>query len=364
MLVIDVKSIGIICEYNPFHNGHIYQINKIKEMFPDSIIIAVMSGNFTQRGIPSILTKDEKASICINNNIDLVIELPFVFASQSADIFASGAIQILKALKVEYLVFGSEANDIETLTNIADIQINSSEYDKEVKKYLDLGYNYPTAMNKALKINFDFQNSPNDLLGLSYIKAIKLEKASITPISIKRTNDFHSIDLNNKIVSATAIRNALMENKNIEDYVPKEVYNILKNKNNKEYFKYLKYKIISEGTSINKYQTVDEGIENRILKAIDKSNSLDELINAVKTKRYTYNKLCRMFIHILCSLTKEEAQNNKSINYIRVLEFNKNGQHYLSKIKKELQIPLITTTKYYNDLLTIENRVDNIYKLL
>ena len=359
-----MESVGIICEYNPFHNGHLYQINKVKEMFPDAVIIVVMSGNFTQRGIPSILSKEEKADICIKNNIDLVIELPFVFASQSADVFARGAIKILKALNVDNLVFGSESNDIETLTNIANIQINNDKYDLEVKKYLDQGYNYPTAMNKALNIETNFQNSPNDLLGLSYIKSIKLEKANITPISIKRTNDFHSIDLDSSIVSATAIRQALFENKDIQSYVPKEVYDVLKTKSNLDYFKLLKYKIISEGTTINKYLTVDEGIENRILKVIKNANSLNELINHVKTKRYTYNKLCRMFTHILCSFTKEEAKNNKDIEYIRVLSFNKMGQKYLSKIKKELNIPLITTTKYYNDLLIIENRVDDIYKLL
>ena len=358
-----MASVGIICEYNPFHNGHIYHINKIKEMFPDSTIIAVMSGNFTQRGIPSLLSKDEKTNICLNHDIDLVIELPFTFASQSADIFASGAIKILKALKVEYLVFGSESNDIEALTKIANIQINDKKYDENVKKHLALGYNYPTAMNKALNLSTSIV-SPNDLLALSYIKSIKIEKAGIKPISIKRTNNFHSKDLNTPIVSATAIREAIQQNQEISTFVPNDVYNCLKNKNPKDYFRYLKYKIISEGIEINTYQTVDEGIENRILKVISGCNTTEDLIQNIKTKRYTYNKISRMLVHILCSFTKEEAKDNKDIKYIRVLGFNDKGQAYLSKIKKELEIPLITTKKYYNDLLTIENRIDDIYKLL
>lgn len=361
--VIFLNIIGIICEYNPFHNGHVYHIKKIKEMFKDSIIIAVMSGNFTQRGIPSILSKEEKTNICLNHDIDLVVELPFIYATQSSDIFANAAISILEELKADYVIFGSESNDIELLKKIADIQLNDTNYEHRVKQYLDKGINYPTAMAKALNKDNTFISSPNDLLALSYIKAIMKQKANIIPLSIKRTNDFHSNLLNDNIVSASAIRNAITQNKDIKDFVPDDVYNNLKDKKDKDYFKYLKFKIISEGVCINKYLTVDEGLENRILKVIDDSTSLDDLIKKVKTKRYTYNKLSRMFIHILCSLTKEEASENKEIKYIRVLGFNKSGQKHLNKIKKEVTIPIITTTKYYSELLKIEKRTDKIYKL-
>lgn len=356
-------NIGIICEYNPFHNGHLYHINEIKKRFKDSRVIALISGNFTQRGIPSVIEKYDKAKIAIENNIDLVIELPFVFASQSADIFAKGAIEILSELKIDYLVFGSESDNVENLKLIASNQINNKEFDIKVKQYMSEGMNYPTAMSKASNAKLDLLNSPNDLLGISYIKEIIKQNSNITPLTIKRTNDYHSKDYNSNsnIISASAIREAYKNNIDIEKYVPENVqYKI----NKVDYFNLLKYKIITEGKNINKYQTVDEGIENRILKVINNCNNIDELIQSVKTKRYTYNKLSRMFIHILCSFTKEEAFNNKSIKYIRVLDFNPIGQKYLNKVKKELNVPLITTTKYYNNLLEIDNRVDKIYELI
>ena len=357
-----MKKIGIICEYNPFHNGHIYHINKIKEMFKDSMIIAVMSGNFTQRGIPSILSKNEKTKIALNNNIDLVVELPTIYATQGADIFAYGAVSILNQLKIDYLVFGSESNDIKKLEDIAKFQLDNSTYHEKVKNYLKEGFNYPTAMAKALENNNI--STPNDLLGLSYIKAIKLLKSNIIPLTIKRTNNFHSKDLENAISSATAIREAISNKKDIKKYVPKEVLNILKEKKEIDFFPILKYKIITEGVNIKKYLTVDEGIENRIIKVINDCNSLDELIQKIKTKRYTYNKLSRMFIHILCSITKDDAIENKEISYIRILGFNPTGQQHLNKIKKELIVPLIVTEKYYKELLKDQIRIDNIYDLI
>ena len=356
-----MEKIGIICEYNPFHNGHIYHIEKIKEKFPNSTIIAVVSGNFTQRGIPSILTKEEKTKIALKNGIDLVVELPFAFASQSADIFAYGAVKILDELKVDYLVFGSESNDIEKIKEYAKTQLNNSDYEKLVKDYLSQGLNYPTALSKA--IGCDSIKDPNDLLGISYLKALIKLNSNIVPVTIKRTNDYHSKTISN-ISSATAIRNALNNGDKISDSVPKDVYKIIKNRHEIDYFKYLKYKIISEGTSINKYQTVDEGIENRIIKVIDKCSSTSELIESIKTKRYTYNKLSRMLIHVLCSFTKEEANKNNKINYIMVLGFTELGQKYLNEIKKKISIPIITTTKYYSDLLTLQKRVDSIYNLI
>ena len=161
--------IGVIAEYNPFHNGHLYHIKEIKRMYPNSIIVAVISTSFLQRGEVSILNKWDKTKICLENNIDIVIELPFVFSSQSADIFSYGALKILHYLNVDKIVFGSESNDIKLLYNLAKEQLNNKLYDKKVKKYLDEGYNYPTAMSKALSNEV---TTPNDLLAISYIKQI------------------------------------------------------------------------------------------------------------------------------------------------------------------------------------------------
>lgn len=220
-------------------------------------------------------------------------------------------------------------------------------------------------MNKALyDINNQEINDPNDLLGLSYIKQIISQDANIEVETIKRTNDFHNTKLKDKITSATSIREALKNNIDIKKYVPTEALKYLNQNTTNNYFNYLKYKIISENKNLSLYQTVDEGIENRLLKYIDTCQNLDELITKVKTKRYTYNKISRMTSHIICSLTKEEAK-NQELTYIRLLGFSKAGQNYLNKIKKYLNIPLITKQKKdFDQLLTIDNRCDAIYNLI
>ena len=360
-----MKKIGIICEYNPFHNGHIYHLEKIKEMYNDSLIILVMSSSFTERGELSILNKWEKTEIALKYGVDLVIELPFEFASQSADVFARGAVTLLKELQVEAIVFGSESNNRDELIKIANLQLNNKDYDNKVKEYLDKGENYPSSMALAIKdMGLNEIKLPNDILGLSYTKEIIKQNANIEVVTIKRTNDYHNKELNNSIVSASAIRNNL-NNKDIINYVPSITYNYLKEKNvNNNYFLLLKYKIISEQEGISKYQTVDEGIHNRILKYIEEVNSMEELILKIKTKRYTYNKLNRMFTHILCGFTKEEAKNIE-IKYIRVLGFSNLGLSHLNKIKKSSSIPIITNLKKeYSSLLSLELRVDKIYNLI
>lgn len=350
--------IGIVAEYNPFHNGHLYHINKIKDMYPNSIIVAVISSCFTEKGDVSVLNKWDKTKICLDNNIDIVVELPFVFSSQSADIFSHGALKILNELHVNKIVFGSESNDVDKLTCLAKEQIDNKEYDLKVKKYLDEGFNYPTALSKALSSNV---NTPNDILGICYIKEILKNNYNITPVTIKRTNDFHSKTIKDNIVSATAIRCLIKDNKDIKKYVPKEVVNYIYK--NTDIYDFLKYKIISDCKILNTYKTVDEGIENRILKYIDKSKTIDELINNIKTKRYTYNKINRMFIHILTSFTKEESK-SIDISYVRILGFNKKGKEYLNKIKKDMTIPLITGYKNNDKVLDIEYRVTKIYSII
>lgn len=360
------NTIGIICEYNPFHNGHLYHLNKIKEMYPNSTIILVTPGYYTQRGDFSILTKYDKVKLSLEMGIDLVIELPFVFAVQSADIFAKGAIEILDKLNVQKLIFGSECNDINLLKKLVNYQ-TTNEYNQKVKEYLEEGINYPTALSKALKDYSSIEiNTPNDLLAISYIKAIKELNSNIEPISIKRTSDYHSLNIDDSIVSATAIRNLIQNKEDISKYVPKELLNYsFANINEEKFFELLKYKIITDNHNLKNIQTVDEGIENRIIKYINECNSLEELILKVKTKRYTYNKLKRMFIHILCNFTKKEANNFKHIEYIRILGLNNNGKNYLNKIKKDINIPIISKlSSSKNEMLLLEQRVTNIYSII
>lgn len=358
-------NIGIICEYSPFHNGHLYHINKIKEMYPNCNIILVMSSLFLERGDVSILDKWAKTDIALEMGVNIVIELPFVFSSQSADIFAKGAIEILKSMHVDKLVFGSELNDINKLKEIANAQINNKEFETLVKDNIAKGINYPTALANSLKEILGYTtNDPNDLLGISYVKEIIKQDAKIEPIAIKRTNDFHDKKLSNNIASASSIREAIKNNKGIKKYVPSITYKYLKKQCylTQQYFPYLKYKIISEIDNLDIYQTVDEGIEGRIKKYIYTSNSLEELIGNIKSKRFTYNKINRMLIHILCSFTKEEAKQYRSNEYIRILGFNKAGREYLNKIKKVSELPIITGYSNTNSkILDIEYRVSSIY---
>ena len=352
-----MKKVGIICEYNPFHNGHIYHLQKIKEMYPDSMIILVMSTSFTMRGEISILNKWDKTSIALSYGVDLVIELPTFYSTNSADTFASGAIKLLSYMNCDYLVFGSESSNINLLKELANIELDNKDYDLLVKEYMDKGNNYPTSMSKALKdICGKTINLPNDLLGLSYIKEIIKQKSNIEPISILRTNDYHT-------EGATSIRNNIENNIDIKNLVPKETLNSIITTNTKNnYFALLKYKILSDMNNLNTYLDVDEGLDNLIRKNIIKVNSLDELIEKIKTKRYTYNRLNRMFIHILLNIKKNDVKKQKEINYIRILGFSKLGKKYLKEQREKINIPIITNYSNIDDTnLDFELYVTTIY---
>ena len=359
-----MQRIGLIAEYNPIHNGHIYQIKEIKRLYPDSIIILITNSYFTQRGDISIINKWDKTKIALDNNIDLVIELPFPYATQSADIFAKGALKILNFLQIDTLIFGSESNDINKLKKLASTQLNNKKYDEKVKTYLNQGINYPTAMSNSLKDILGYTtSSPNDLLGISYIKEIIRNNYKINTVSIKRTIDYRSKIASKKIASATLIRTLIREKKDITNYIPKYQTDYLYHTLSLEsYFPYIKYKIITS-KNLAIYKTVDEGIENRINKVINSVNSWKELVEKIKNKRYTYNKINRMLIHILTNFTKDES-NNLNIDYIRVLGFSQKGRLYLNQIKKDLKVPLITNYKpNLSPLLDIEFRVAKIYSL-
>lgn len=360
------KIIGIIAEYNPFHLGHIYQINEIKKLYPKSTIIAIISPSFTQRGDISIINKYNKTTICLENNIDLVVELPYPYATQSSDIFAKGAIEILNKLNINTLVFGSESNDLETLKKLANISNNDTNYHLKVKEYLSKGYNYPTAMSKAL---FDITNinisTPNDLLALSYLKVINKYNYPIDPISIKRTNDYHATYLDDsKIVNATLIRKLYNNNQDISSYIANNSLNKLIKIDYSNLYSLLKLQIINNINNLSTYQTVEEGIENRIKKYIYKSNTWEELVNNIKTKRYTYNRINRMLIHILNSYKKSD-NDNINIDYIRILGFNNKGRKHLNNIKKKLDIKLISNYKpNISKLLDIEFKITCNYAII
>lgn len=357
-----MEIVGIICEYNPFHNGHIYHLEKVKELYPDHIIILAMSGNFTQRGDVSVLNKWDKTSIALKFGVDIVVEIPYVFATESADKFAYASVNLLNELGVEAIVFGSETNNVEKLEELADIQLYDKKYNKLVKEFMEEGINYPTALSKALyDITGKKIDKPNDILALAYVREIKKLENIIKPVSIKRNNDYNSLELNDGMTSASSIRYALYNKENIENYIPEETEECLNNPVfNEDYFSLLKYKILTE-EDLSIYQTVDEGIENRLKKYIVNSKTLEEFILKIKTKRYTYNKLNRMFNHIICNFTKDEAERLDEIEYLRILGFSYKGQEYLNKNKKEIELPIITRFTNDFEMLNIEYRTTCVY---
>lgn len=356
-----MRVVGIVAEYNPFHYGHLYQIRKVKEMYPDSIIIAIISTNYTQRGGFSLINKWDKTRICLNYGIDMVVELPTLYTTQGADMFAYGAISILNMLHIDTLVFGMECDDVEYLIKAAKTQINNSKYDELVQKYLLTGVNYPTALGNALKEIIGYTtDKPNDLLAISYIKEIIKNNYKIEPVGIKRTNDYHGKEIKSSIVNASLIRDMLDKNMDVSKYVPTETYKCLNMKNFDNGYLLLKYNISNNENRLYEYLTVDEGIENRILKYYKDCDNWCALVNLIKTRRYTYNKVNRMLMHILLNIKK--IDNDKEI-YLRVLGFNDIGRNYLKQIKKDIDV-INTCKQGINKALDIEINATYIYSLV
>ena len=342
-----MNIIGLIAEYNPLHNGHIYQIKEIKKMYPDSLIILWLGSYFTERGDIGILSKEEKIKISLEYGIDLVVELPIMYTVQSADIFAYQSIKILNSLGIDTLIFGSESNNLNLLKELASKQDNI-KYQEKVKEYLDKGCNYPSALAKALEVNFEFK--ANDLLGISYLKAINKINKNIDVQTIKRTNEYLDIQSTDVIVSASNIRKRFLDNEDVSKFTP--CSKVLIKPDYDLYFKMLKLKIMTT-KSLDSYLDVSEGIDNLLKKVIMESHSLEELISKIKTKRYTYNRLNRMFLHTVLGIEKDY----KDENYLRVLGFNKNGQEYIKtkKIKENYK-----NTDCYN----LELRGSCLYDML
>lgn len=351
-----MKILGLVVEYNPFHQGHLYHINKAKELVDPDVTIVVMSSHFVQRGEPAISDKWTRAQVAIKNGIDLVIELPFVYSVQSADYFAHGAIELLAKMKVTDIVFGSENGDITLFKDIAQtIKDHQNDYDSLVKQQMNQGLRYPDACNQALSILMNRTvTTPNDLLGLAYVKEVINHNYPINLYCIKRTNDFHSLKIES-ISSASAIRHAL-KNKiditnqfcNFDDY--KEFYFF------DNFFCLLRYKLLTTSKDeLKQIHLVDEGIENLLKEKIMLVNNMEELVNSLTSRRYTRSRIQRMIIHILMNNTKDEIIKAMKLDYIRILKMNDQGQAYLNKIKKSCEYQLVTNfSSYHHPALDIE----------
>ena len=390
------KVLGIIAEYNPFHNGHLYHLEASKKLTEADYTIAIISGNFTQRGSTSIIDKWKKTEMALANGIDLVIELPVLYSISSAENFANGAIKILNSLGiVDYLSFGAETSNISILSNIADILYSEpEEYKKLLSVELAKGSAFPKARENALldyiKNNdnnisgnriIDFKkynevlSSPNNILGVEYLKALKKYASTIKPVCISRfATDYNSTELskiNNlpsncnlqNFASATAIRE-FIKNKDfdtIKTVVPLETYSILMDCINsgcfvpdlnvfeKEIIYVLRRMSIGE---IANLPDISEGLEFSIKKAANSCNNINDFLDIVKSKRYTITRLQRILLYALLDISKEDMQLSKKIDkpYIRVLGFNDNGQKLVSEISsKNPELKLITSVKKFVD---------------
>ena len=370
--------LGIIAEYNPFHNGHLYHLKESKKATGAEYTVAIISGNFTQRGSTSIIDKWKKTEMALQNGVDLIIELPVLYSISSSENFAEGSIKILNSLGIiDFLSFGSETSNIKILNNFANILYDEpKEYKKILSNYLDTGLSFPKARENALleyiknfedvNTNFDnYQNilsSPNNILGIEYLKALKKYKSSIKPVCIKRSiADYNSSDIsiNTSIASATAIRE-LIKNKNfntIKTVIPEKSYSILADCINsgciipdlncfeKEIIYVLRKMSIKE---IANLPDVSEGLEFLIKKTVNSCNTLTELLNTIKSKRYTITRLQRILLYALLDISKKDMKLSKEVDspYIRVLGFNDNGKKLISKIMdKNPNQPLITSVK-------------------
>ena len=381
------KRIGIIAEYNPFHNGHLYQIQKAKELTGADTVIAVMSGNFTQRGETSLINKFEKAKIALQNEVDMVIELPTIYSISSAENFALGGIKILNEIgNIDYLVFGIEEENLEKLQAIADVLVNEDdEFKRNIKEELDKGNSYPKAREIALKKVLSSENvenimqKPNNILAIEYLKALKTTNSKIKPIAVKRKNTMHNDEnINENYASGTYIRKLFIENNfdEISKVVPKYTYErLLELKNQGTYVSSINdfsdiviYKIRTmTKEEISQIADVNEGLENIIKLASTTCKTIDEIIDKVSTKRYTKTRISRILTYILLDITKSEIEQSKNANpYIRVLGINKKFEGILKTINND---KLITSLKKFeenngeNQLLNIDKKATEIYTI-
>ena len=336
--------IGLIVEYNPFHNGHLHHIQEIDRLFEDNIKIAVMSGDYVQRGEPSLINKFEKTKIALSQGVDIVIELPAFYSTQSAEIFAKGSVNLLDKLSCNYIVFGSESNDLEKLKRIATISM-TKEFELSLREFLAEGLSYPTAFSKAL---FDEKLGSNDILALEYLKAIKAINPKIEAYCIKREKTGYYDDEKDNFASATYIRKILLDyNKKKEDklnkiknLVPEFSYKILEENFGvfsclSDFYDLIKYNIIKNYSELKNIQDLEVGLENRLYKYSLENSNFDEFFNNILTKRLTISRLQRILLHSLFNLTETITEKVKNkISFVKILGFSTKGQEYLNYLKK------------------------------
>ena len=372
------KVLGIIAEYNPFHNGHLHHLQNSLKLTNADYTIAIITGNFTQRGSTSLIDKWSKAEIALKNGIDLVIELPLLYSISSAENFAEGAIKILSSLNVvDYLSFGAETDDIATLNVIADtLYREPKEYKNILSHELSKGLSYPKARENALLMYLQdirrFTNvlsTPNNILGIEYLKALKKFKSPIMPVAVKRFDvGYNDTTYTENIASATAIRNIIKNNSLdiLKKVVPENSFStILENikighvlPDLSTFEKQIIYNLRSMSIEeIANLSDVSEGLEYAIKNAANSCNSIVEFLSIIKSKRYTSTRLQRILLYSLLNITKKDMQiSRKTIPYIRVLGFNERGRYIISEVARQNpKLEIVTSVKKYLDICNNKN---------
>ena len=343
-----MKTIGIICEYNPFHNGHAHQLHTLAQLHPDALRICIMSGSFVQRGEPAIFSKFDRARWAILGGADIVIELPTLYSTGSAQLFGTGAIRMVKALAIDALSFGSETADLDALVDIAK-RMDCESTQEQLRTYIKEGISYGAAFRKAL--DTEILNTPNALLGLEYIRAGLAYNAKLEYIPILRTSNHHEETLTDELPSGTALRQLITSTGNLSSQlqstipssIASDMTQVIENGN---YVNYNRYHDMIHNLSrrttpkeLEKFGDFSEGIEHLWSKAAQQS-SWTTATEEIKSKRYTYARLQRMGAYLTLGITKDILQNAmaEGPQYARLLAFNDRGRQWL---RNEYEIPLI-----------------------
>ena len=373
-----MSIIGIVCEFNPFHNGHKYLIDSVKQQ--GDIVVCVMSGNYVQRGEPAIFPKDVRVESALKNGVDIVLELPFVYATASAEIFARNAVKTLDSFGCDKIAFGAETADIEKLTDVVDILLDNG-FDLKINKYLNDGLSYPLSRQKAFEeygYSFDI-STPNNILAIEYIKAIKQISSKMTPVAVKRIgagyNDNSAID---DFASATHIRSLIKNKEDFNKYIPENLSEIYENTIEKgTYLSYEKYNLIALtllrekiDTDLSNIANTAEGLENRIEEWVKNSVDISELFDNIKTKRYTHSRVRRAVLGVMFGITDEDI--SIPVPYCRMLGFNTKISNEIGKLIDNCKLPFIVN---YSDfykydkpeikrVFELENKSTDIYNLM
>ncbi len=353
---------AVICEYNPFHNGHKYQIETIRQKLKADFVICLMSGDFVQRGEPAIYAKEQRAKWALENGADLVLLLPLPFATGSADLFALGAVSILNRLGcVDYLCFGSECGDIDTLYICAEKLLTEGQVGSEGMRALMKQGNTFAKSRYLLFPEFDIMLAhSNNVLALEYIMALMKTQSRIKPYTIKREGEAYEDDSflpEEKYLSATAIRRAILsgEGSKIKDYIPYDVKNIQKNPLSANSLSgEIFYSIISKLGNLNRFLEASEDLTKRIENQIYNYKDFTTFVENLKAKNYTYTRISRTLLHIFLNVEGSNTFYKEMLphmTHVRVLGFKESSKDLLTEIGEKSKITLLTKVPSVYDSL-------------